>query len=137
MSKESLCHVARAPLPWRPAWQTECGLRIDSGAPVMTREEFIAKVKREGQQRAAFSTCMTCWQTSSRHMHPEVDDEERSLRALNRELDWYRKDGREILKADISAISILIKRYRAEFDELVEDYKATVKLPAIQGRRTQ
>jgi hypothetical protein len=31
---------------------------------VITREEMIAKVQRQGKQRAALSSCMTCWGTA-------------------------------------------------------------------------
>ena len=131
-----ICHVARMSLPWRPAWQTECGLVIGQ-ANVLTRAEWIAKVKREGEQRAAFSTCMTCWHTAGRRGHDHLGAEEASLKAIARELESYNKIGREVLKADFSAIAILIANHRAEFDELVEDYKATVRLPLKAIGRTQ
>jgi hypothetical protein len=64
---EVLDHVKRPPLPWRDEQLTECGKRIIDVASCVTRDEVIAKVKKQGKQRAAMSTCMTCWQTTARH----------------------------------------------------------------------
>lgn len=126
------------PLPWRPAWQTECGLVIEQSSDVLTRAEWIAKVKNEGQQRAAFSTCMTCWQTALRRDYSKRgDEEEAALRAIARELESYNKAGREVLRADFAAIAILIERHRNEFDDLIEDYKSTVRLPMQVDRKAR
>ncbi|MEN6546607.1 MAG: hypothetical protein ABFE07_11230, partial [Armatimonadia bacterium] len=66
MSDSPITHVMRAPLPWRPARLTECGLPSVEH-PTISVEEFIAKVKRDGKQRASYSTCMTCWNTAKRY----------------------------------------------------------------------
>jgi hypothetical protein len=65
----NLDHVARPMPPWRdPAHtKTECGRELRDVASIISLDDMLAKVKREGQARAAFTSCMTCWQTASRH----------------------------------------------------------------------
>ena len=118
-------HVMRAPLPWRPAKLTECGLPA-AEHPTISVDDFVAKVKREGKQRASYSTCMTCWNGARRHFgEPCYRDS-----PLERELQWSRMHGRAQVHPNIldelAAIGDLIERHRAEFDELVEDHAQTV-----------
>lgn len=59
---EDKAHVYRAAPPWRQGPPlTECGRAPESVAgPVLRVEELVAKWRREGQARAAYTTCMTC-----------------------------------------------------------------------------
>ncbi|WP_280381367.1 hypothetical protein [Nocardia wallacei] len=53
-------HVLRTPLPWRNDRMTECGRPTDDVASFIDTTELAARVKRFGQQRTAFTVCMTC-----------------------------------------------------------------------------
>jgi hypothetical protein len=67
MNDPELEHVLRAVPPWRTGpLLLECGQLAD-GKPALTREAFLKKVKDQGKVRSSLSTCMTCWQTASRH----------------------------------------------------------------------
>lgn len=105
-------HVERPPLPWRAAVITECGLPA-AGHPVITRDEFIAKVKRQGKQRAAFSTCMTCWETAQRWPTWEQDPVQRIARETYG--GGYRR-GSDRFRAELLAIEVLVAAHREEFD---------------------
>lgn len=129
-------HVARPALPWRQALRTECGLPLKSH-PVISRDEFVAKVKAEGQRRAAMSTCMTCFDTAQRW--PSWDED--PVGCFNREVEstWRgrasRAGERNDFRQELVAVAILIQRHRPEFDELLEDQAAIVPLAA--GERQQ
>jgi hypothetical protein len=103
-------HVERAPLPWRDETLTECGLPT-AGHPVLTRDAWTDKVRTLGQQRAAFTTCMTCWEAARRNASWAEDP----VRALNRATsDWRRQD---ILADELRAIALLVDAHRDEFRE--------------------
>ena len=53
-------HIERLKPPWRTTRLTECGRDIAEFAIVLSREEAVSKIKKEGVQRAAYSLCMTC-----------------------------------------------------------------------------
>lgn len=68
-------HVQRVLLPWRSREDalTECGLPADPRT-TLSVEEMRAKIARQGQQRAALSSCMTCWSTVNRHYKERSGD---------------------------------------------------------------
>lgn len=108
--KLPLEHVERAALPWRDENLTECGLPT-AGHPVITREAWLAKVKAQGKQRAAFTTCMTCWDAACRNATWDEDP----VRAVDRAAsDWRRKDQ---LATELRALALLVAAHRAEFEE--------------------
>ena len=119
MPNEPITHISRGDIPWRKAHLTECGLSLADGHPVISRAEFADKLKREGQQRAAFSTCMTCWQTTTRYDRHVVDMG--VIEAVEREISWarggHRKSERARLESELAAIGQLVADHRAEFDE--------------------
>src|SRR6266566_9811225 len=118
--KKNLEHVQRPPLPWRrEAALTECGLPV-AGHPVISRDEFIAKLKEQGKQRAAMTTCMTCYDTAQRHPTWEEDP----VMRLSREINWSRREG--VLKTELLALAALVSRHRDEFTELLQDQKEIV-----------
>ena len=125
--KAAIEHVLRPPLPWREVNTTECGLPA-VGHPALTREDFIAKVTSQGKQRAALSTCMTCWDTAQRHPSWNEDP----VMCIAREIHWHRRDNVRF-KRELLAIAALITRHRDEFAELMKDQEEIVPLPA--GRR--
>jgi hypothetical protein len=124
---DPITHVLRAPLPWRPAKLTECGLTAKDH-PTITVDEFVAKVNREGKQRASYSTCMTCWNTARRHFGEACYKDS----PLEREMQWSRMhrngDAHPNVNDELAAIAMLVNRHRQEFDELVDDHVQTVRV---------
>lgn len=57
-------HVIRLALPWRDELITECGRQVADCVTVITREQLQWRLKEHGQQRTAFTVCMTCWTTA-------------------------------------------------------------------------
>lgn len=114
-------HVERPPLPWRSIERTECGLPV-AGHPVISRDDFVAKVKAQGKQRAAFTTCMTCWETALRWPTWEQDPVQR----LSRETYGGRIDVH--FRAELTAIAALVAAHRDEFDDMLSGLAETVSL---------
>ncbi len=124
-------HVERTPLPWREVTLTECGLAVADLKKVLTIDEFRQKVSEQGQQRAAFTTCMTCWHTAIRWR----DQTARTgpTDALEREL--HRADTRRELERELYAIAALIEAHREEFDAFVAGLEQTVDLADLRAQR--
>lgn len=116
--KEPVDHIERPRLPWRSPDEptiTECGYDA-SKVKTLTREDFAARLKEYGQQRAALFTCMTCMQTSRRWQTWETDPR----RALQREIEWEitgwgREKNGHRLKDELIAIQQLIEKRPEEF----------------------
>jgi hypothetical protein len=130
-----ITHVMRAPLPWRPAKLTECGL-LAHEHPTSSVEDFIAKVKREGQQRASYSTCMTCWNAAKRHF----GDRFYSMHPIERELQWSKsRSARSGAKGptiidELTAIGELVERHRDEFNAILVQQAQTVRVNGMPGK---
>jgi hypothetical protein len=122
-----IVHVQRPPLPWRKEHhRTECGLPV-AGHPVIGREEFKAKVKREGVRRAQVTTCQTCLDTANRHPSWEEDP----VRAVGREMERWRWGGpreRNPFRDELLALAALVERHPEEFAEILEDIALVVPL---------
>lgn len=137
MPNEDLDHVLRTPLPWRTADQalTECG-RLGDGT-ALTYDAIVAKIKREGQKRAALTTCMTCWDRC--RYRPVLDD--RLVDVVAREIDRCRRarDRDQIarLSRELTAIAALIEAHRDEFDTAVSGLAETVTLDAARRERAR
>jgi hypothetical protein len=132
-------HVIRSRPPWRRGGDlTECGKPVD-GRPVITRDAFLAKVRAQGKQRSAMTTCMTCWNTAARH--PSWD--ENPVRSLVREASQYQwypfmdmPERSVTFRDELLAIAALIEAHADEFDELLTGLGDTVRLDdARQNRR--
>lgn len=147
-----LDHISRRRLPWRTeADLTECGKPIrELAGRVVTREEVERRVKQIGRQRTAFSTCMTCADTSNRwtsdrrgsatsavgreaaaveHIQPPhhySQDRERAQVLWNR---------RQRFEAELEAIAALVAAHREEFDGYLAGVGDTVSLD--DRRRTR
>jgi hypothetical protein len=148
MSVGPVDHLARVPLPWRPAAElTECGKQLaDFPAERIVSIAWLqARIRDAGKQRAAFSTCMVCWETAERlqragvrtpvgavarvldglqYARPPVGPPERrgytaALRA------WER---RRQVEAEIEALAALVAAHREEFDGYVDGIGETVSL---------
>jgi hypothetical protein len=117
--KEPVDHILRPQLPWRrEGGITECGYDA-SKVQTLTRDEYFARVKELGQQRAAMLTCMTCGDTARRWGTWEDDPR----KALQREAEWETygrwgsRDDRGVrLRDELLAIADLIEDHREEFD---------------------
>lgn len=129
--KEPVDHIIRPRLPWRSAADlaiTECGYNAAS-VKALTREQFVARLKDYGQQRAAMVTCMTCMQAAQRWPGWQED----ARLALQREIEWesvhwhaalqkvvqYSKDRGHRVLDELLAIESLIAAHREEFQQLI------------------
>lgn len=127
-----IVHVRRPGLPWRQEQsRTECGQVIKGdSANVITRDEFFAKIKREGDRRARYSTCQTCLDTAARW--PSWDQD--PVRCLGREGSvHYGRAVNPQFKNELLALAMLVERHREEFAELLED--VTMVVPLQAGRK--
>lgn len=145
-------HITRAILPWRTTSDlTECGkptAEFDA-ARLVTRDEAAARIKRLGQQRAAFTLCMTCASTSDRHQNRNALTEdavaavERAVAAVVHASPPWRSDRapsrrwleRQRLAAEFEAIAALIVAHREEFDSYLAGREQTVSLAERRGQR--
>jgi len=124
---EPLDHILRPNLPWRAdARLTECGLNADS-VKALTLDQYKARLKEMGTQRASLFTCMTCARTAERYA-AWVDD---PRQAVAREIEWEgrysRRQKREpLLKDELTAFATLVSNHQEEFDGLLAE---------IRGRR--
>lgn len=126
--KQPVDHIIRSQLPWRRGpGITECGYDA-AKVTAITREEYAARVKDLGQQRAAMVTCMTCSTTVRNWSTWEQDPRH----AIGREVEWetrgsrYANDRGNLLRDELAVIAALIEAHRDEFD---------AKLVEIKGRR--
>jgi hypothetical protein len=135
---EELEHVLRARPPWRHGEElTECGLGV-TGRQVISRDAFIAKVRSQGKSRSAMTTCMTCWQTASRH--PSWD--QNPVASLIREaqhFEWHpimSMPAKSItFRDELLAIAALVAAHEDEFEALLVGLGETVRLDERRGRR--
>ena len=127
-----IVHVVRPTLPWRMSrtgaptpYKTECGLPI-AGHPVITRAEFLEKIKKQGQQRAYLTTCQTCLDTARRW--PSWDED--PVQCLSREVSggWNGRTRDPNFKHELLALAMLAERHRPEFEELLEDQREIVPI---------
>lgn len=121
-------HVRRPDLPWRESRMTECGRPLSDVAEVVSRAEAIARIKRDGMQRASLFLCMTCLSTARNH--PEWDSD--PVKALAREF-FGAADPR--LRDELLALGALAAAHREEFDGFLNGIGDTVDLAAVRRRR--
>lgn len=126
-----IVHVRRPGLPWRiEHGKTECGLPV-AGHPVITRTEFLAKIKREGERRARITTCQTCLDTARRH--PSWDENPEGC--LSREIPGWGRARPSRFRTELLALAALAARHREEFTEIMEDIEAVV--PIAEGSKAR
>jgi hypothetical protein len=137
-------HVVRELLPWRTTPLTECGRRVSDVATAITREQLVWRVKKLGQQRTAFTICMTCYGTAGHA--PAWDTNPAGV--LSRDMrrgghglvyrDWDRATGThgptkvDRLGAELHAVAALIAAHPDEFEERVQ---AAVQAAMFADRR--
>jgi hypothetical protein len=118
--KDPVDHILRPQLPWRrDAGITECGYNAEK-VSTLTRDEYFARVKDLGQQRAAMVTCMTCADTARRWCTWEEDPRKALQREIEWECGWRRTDRGEQTKDELLAVAALVEAHRDEFDAHVE-----------------
>lgn len=128
----------RAQLPWRAAdGLTECGLASEKFT-TLDYQHFIQKVEEQGRQRAAMSTCMTCWDAAERHQRSWRGggfNTPTLLSILHREVERVRwsedRDGGE-LRIELMAIAALIEAHREEFEHNIASLKGVVFLTDVR-----
>lgn len=122
-------HVHRPDLPWRDGGLTECGKPANDVGSVITREELRQRIQRDGIQRAAYSTCMTCLDASRRWKDWAGDP----VDVMAREFYGGRRFDR--LGDELRAIAALVAEHREEFDGYLAGLAATVDLDAVRQAR--
>jgi hypothetical protein len=120
--KEPVDHILRPRLPWRTdeGAMTECGYNAAS-VKAISRDEYAARVKDMGRQRAAILTCMTCSQTAGRHKPWSEDPRSAIEREVQWEAPYYGKERGERLKDELLAIEALVAAHPEEFQRMLTD----------------
>jgi hypothetical protein len=113
-------HIARPSAPWRLPQdaRTECGLPV-AGHPVLSRDAWGAKVKELGKQRAAFTTCMSCWSTADRWQEATFNQD--PVQVVARETYGQKiisQEGREIFRDELLALGALVEAHREEYEAI-------------------
>jgi hypothetical protein len=122
-------HILRPDLPWRVSDFTECGKPAEKVAATITRDVAVEKIRRLGKQRAAFTTCMTCWSTVDNWPTFEADP----VKALERETHSYRRHPR--FADELRALAALVREHRDEFDGYMSGIGETVSLADRRKQR--
>lgn len=132
--KPPLDHVERSPMPWERATRTECGLVVEAleHGNVISREQVVAKVKDQGVQRAALSTCMTCLETVRWWPTWQQNPVAVVARAYTR-VRWTADGGQAA--AELRALAVLVEIHRAEFEQLLADLAGTTDLAARRAKK--
>lgn len=141
---EPLDHILRLSPPWRDAKTilTECGRPQSDVASVISRQEMVAKVNRLSQARAAYTTCMTCFQTMRRHgatygrsgKQPDPTWWNDPAGILGRDMAGYRTDTQPITD-ELRALGLLVRLHPDEFEDLLADVAAGDELAAVREMR--
>lgn len=144
VSGEPLDHIARPNLPWRPENLTECGKDTNTVEQVITRDQALAKVGRQGKQRAAMSTCMTCWNAAEWNRDWAQSPTEVMAREVKRGRNWSTRvlpNTDTPLDRELRAVAALVEAHRDEFDGYLSGLGATAdlaskRLARARGRAT-
>lgn len=128
-------HVERAPLPWRDAELTECGLPLE-GHPTITRASYEARLREWGRERTAWTICRTCGQTAGR-WKPWSED---PVSAIQREAErhgYYHSGNpaRELFLRELRALAALAEAHQDEFNGYVQGLTETVSLADARKAR--
>lgn len=134
--KEPMEHVLRSPLPWRANEEakTECGKTAVDVAKTITFDDLVRKVKDQGQQRAAMSTCMTCMNQADFRRRPDWDTCPGALIARESQHEFlhsgfgHANHQDSLLDKELRAIAALVEAHREEFDGYIQGLRSTVSL---------
>jgi hypothetical protein len=127
---ELLEHVLRSLPPWRSGAETECGHDAAEFAPdrLITRDQFAAKVRQQGKQRSAMTTCMTCWHTAIRHHDWAHSPSSVLAREVNKATYWRDGEDEPLIDRELRAVAALIEAHRGEFDGYLGGLAETTSL---------
>ena len=136
-------HIDRPLPPWRAGRLTECGLDADGlGGRVISTSEAADRVRRLGQQRAAFTLCMTCASTADRHRRVGAAAGATwatdPIGVLARDVDrarWRDGEHRARFEAELRAVGALIEAHRDEFDGYLAGLAETTSLADARRAR--
>lgn len=139
-------HIRRPALPWRPDEAiTECGRNVADVSDVIEPDQLAWRLRNWGQQRAAFTVCMTC--ADRAHYAPKweadpvsvMEREARrtggSIGSVGRYMDATGKTidpRRELLSHELKAMVALVAEHR---DEFAAQVKASVDAAEFARRR--
>lgn len=137
-----LDHLRRVMPPWWTGPElTECGRLATDVQSIVDRTALKAKFDRQGKQRAAFSTCMTCANLYQRpgswERHP-IDVLHRALEGSRYRLRGAGGEGEvtvaERMRRELLALGMLAAEHQEEFEGLVEAIGQTEDLDAARRR---
>lgn len=136
-------HIERPVPPWREGpTLTQCGRPADDVAPpVLSLAEFAAKLTRLGQARTSMTTCVTCWQTASRHGN--VSWEGDPVAVIAREVAWARSwrgevrdsDAARLFRDELVAFAELAARHAEEFAAIITGLQSAPRLADARRKR--
>ncbi len=127
--KRGIDHVMRPVPPWREPGRTECGLDA-TAYPTISREQFIVRVRTQGKQRSAMTTCMTCWHTAVRHADWAKSPTDVIARDVN---SWG--DKKEEITKELRALAALAEAHSEEFHGYLAGLEETVSLDDARRRQ--
>lgn len=135
-------HVARDVVPWRPyARYTECGRLAVEVASVITPDDLHERIRVHGQQRTAFTVCMTCWTTARHTSRWRTNPAAVLVRELTRVRGYSGHDAAptdpEAVRAnnELRAIAALVEAHRADFDGYLDGVEGAVDLTRRRRQR--
>ena len=140
---ETLDHIIRNRIPWQTdEGITECGKDVSDVKAAISWERFAEKFKREGQQRAAMTTCMTCWSRYADTSHLQQDWQHSPSSVIGREcgrLEYRTGYGKaktdNQLDKEFRALAALVEAHREEFSGYLAGLEMTVSLGERRATR--
>lgn len=133
--KEPIDHVRRSLPPWRERdFKTECGRAENDCRSVLSRQEMLDKLRRQGHRRAALSSCMTCLETASRNPSWERQPSAVMMRVLGNRYG-YPRHGTDENDRELVAIAMLIERHRGEWEEIKNAIRDVADFNAERSKR--
>jgi len=143
-TQERRDHVARDIVPWRPtARYTQCGRPAATVDSIITADELHARIHTHGQQRTAFTVCMTCWSTTDRHPATwHTNPAAVLVRELTRirgysTLDTPPTDPDGIrANNELHAIAAILAAHQDEYDDYLAAADSAIDLASRRRQRT-
>jgi hypothetical protein len=113
-----LSHIFRETPPWRVAKPlTECGREPASVKDVIHLDEAVARYKREGSTRAAYTMCMTCI-GQARYRGTDWTSWERDpVQFVSRDCRGPHAD---LARKELHALATLVSLHAEEFRAILE-----------------
>lgn len=115
-------HIERLRPPWRTLRLTECGHDIEEYKQVLSRDAAVAKIKKEGIQRASYGLCMTCLNKIQYNSRDRWEDDP----SANMARDAMRRT--DLLADELKALAILWENHQEEYVSIVKGLADTSNL---------